>query len=179
MGTPLVQITDGMRESMKAAVRKKRLAGKEVAALVGMNGPWFSKVLKGSIKTIHINMLEKLEVVLDVPLMAKREQGPISDLAARFARLIDEDPAIAKLAEGIMALHDKPALAPTPALEPQCESGIPWLLTKDFVRVGQQIERLVHAEAGKPGKIMREIMAMLTEPEKKIPLNKPWPTKKK
>lgn len=168
MKTDYIPMNETLRELIKAECREQRIGHDVIAKAVGLKAPWVSKLLNGGIQTIHLTNLEAIQNVLGVSLMVSRDPLPMSGLAEQFAALIDSNELVAMIAKNIIALMEAPGAR-----------SLPWIDTKDLVRIGGQIERLVHAEPGKPGLIGREVMAMLNNPKKRIPLGKPWPKPKR
>lgn len=145
-------ISEAMRQVTLQAIRQKGITKKDLADATGNGKAWVTKFLDGTLKTMKLDVMEKLEALLGINYFAvEKAVGQRSPLASKIAGLVDTDPAFAKLASAIDEALSQARGAFTPRFIP----------TPDMTRIGQEIIRIAYANEDKPGKVARLVLELL------------------
>lgn len=146
-------VTEPMRQVILRAMRQRKISQAELAARLGLGKPWMTKLLDGTLRTIKVSVMHQIEEELEINFFAvELASTPPSPLAEKIAAMVDCDPLFAKLAQAL----EEAITAARGAFTPR------YLRTQEMAKVGRQIAEIVDANRDKPGKIAREVLALLS-----------------
>ena len=92
-------ITEPMRQLTLRALRNKGITKKDLSDQVGLWKAWVTKFLDGSIRTMKLETMQKVEDALGISYFSSGKlTEPKSPLALKIASMVDADPTFAKLA---------------------------------------------------------------------------------
>lgn len=133
-------------------MRQSRINAAELAERVGKSRSWASRVLSGAIGTMDDDTAERVAVCLGITWREPLDKEKASAAAAALSKIADQDERVAGLLSTIQELV-------TPIYQPR------YYETKEMTRLGQEIVRIAFANEDKPGKVAREVLALLSDIE--------------
>lgn len=152
-----MDITPTHRATIINAMRDRRIKQQELAEHMGYSKPWASKLLSDGVnqlKTISDSDAAKIQDFLGIAFYQIREnEEMVSDLALRIDAAMLEDQQFQKVVTALADLVEGQTVNWTPR----------FFSTKEMTQLGQEITRLVFANEGKPGKIARETLRMVSQ----------------
>lgn len=144
-------IIGSMLPNIVQAFRNKGFTQAQLAEEIGKSEAWVSKLLSGFQKSIDSKTLRKLEIALDLDLFAVSENGNLSPLAKQIAEMVDQDPAVARMAS---ALHDL-VVTSRATFTPR------YVPSEEMADLGKKILKITTANPDKPGKVAKLILQLL------------------
>ena len=149
-----MKITKQVRQVVLDALRTKKMERQELASRLGVSKSWVTKFFNGHIAYLKDETATEMEKALGVRFYRVVESARThTELAERFAKLMDASPLVASAAVAIMELASHSSGAFTP----------PYLSPKELTKLGGVVTRIVHANDGKYGKIGRLVLEELAE----------------
>jgi len=146
-------LTEAMRQAMLQAMRRKGITQVDLGRELGLGKAWVSKMLSGDVRTLKVDVMAKIEQVLEITFFGLEVQaGKRSLLAERIAAMVDCNPAFAKIAAALEEI----LTASNGAFVPR------HIETKDMAKTGRAIIAIVDANREKPGKIAHLVLDLLS-----------------
>lgn len=148
----VMRITPRLTAKILKGLREKKITREELAEACNKGQSWASKLLHQRLKTLDEDDAIAIENLLDIKLLSsvvRVGDTTLSDSAQEFAKLIDTNPAIQKLADSFLEFIDEQEF--TPAYVP----------TDRMRELGGEIIAITHKNQGKPGKVARLVLELL------------------
>lgn len=122
-----------------------------LAEALGYKRSWMSRFLDGDVKTLHDDVVDKLESVLGVKII-RHEGEQIPSEAVEIARAMNDSDDLRNIVLSALRLSRKKS----PIVGK-------WFPTKDMPRIGARIITICFDNEHQAGKVAREVLKLLTE----------------
>lgn len=148
-----MDLTNNYRALILSGLRKSGVTKTKLAETLGYGKAWTTKLLNGTLQTISDADAEKIQKLLGI----------------RFVQFVDVKTKVSTLATQVdlaIERNEKLAGVLTALLEMEEASRAPmmprYIETQDMTKYGQEIIRIAFANEDKPGKVMREVLKLLS-----------------
>lgn len=137
-------------------MRRKSLTKTDLVSHMALSKAWATKLFRpaseGGLKDLRDDQLAKLEAFLGERIAPVAESGEkISQSALMLSQIAETRPELENVLSALVALATDGPQIPG------------WIETKDMTRIGQEIIRIAFANEDKPGKVTREVLALLSK----------------
>ncbi|GAA5497618.1 LexA repressor [Rubritalea halochordaticola] len=141
-----MKITNSVRASILSGIRNKGINQSDLAAHLGFQKNWATRLFNGTLKTLSEENVDKICEYLGITLTKVTSSGePVSPLALQLGKAMEENEHLAMALDHLARYTEDHHSSYT----------LPYIPTEDLIAFGQEMVRAAHEDPGKPGKVGR------------------------
>lgn len=149
-----MDLTNNYRALILSGLRKSGVTKTQLAETLGYGKAWTTKLLNGTLQTVSDADAAKIEKLLGIRFVQFVDaKTKVSTLATQIDKAIEENEKLASVLAALLEMAEEARNAP---LVPR------YIETQDMSKYGQEIIRIAFANEDKPGKVMREVLKLLS-----------------
>lgn len=148
-----MDLTNNYRALILNGLRKSGVTKTKLAETLGYGKAWTTKLLNGSLQTVSDADAEKIQKLLGIRFVKFVDADTkVSDLATQVDRAIERNEKLAGVLTALLEMEEASRAPMVPR----------YIETQDMTKYGQEIIRIAFANEDKPGKVMREVLKLLS-----------------
>lgn len=149
-----MDLTNNYRALILSGLRKSGVTKTQLAETLGYGKAWTTKLLNGTLQTVSDADAEKIQNLLGIRFVQFVDaKTKVSTLATQIDKAIEGNEKLAGVLTALLEMAEEARNAP---LVPR------YIETQDMSKYGQEIIKIAFANEDKPGKVMREVLKLLS-----------------
>ncbi|MDF1824357.1 MAG: helix-turn-helix transcriptional regulator [Verrucomicrobiales bacterium] len=148
-----MDLTNNCRALIDNALRRGGVTKTELSERMGFGKSWVTKLLNGTLKSVSDADARRIEDILGIKFIEIVENHKaVSSLALEIDAAMGHSEQLTKVIQELLPLAQEQPFTPR------------YLETKEMSAIGQEIIRICFANEDEPGKVAREVLALLSRP---------------
>lgn len=148
-----MDLTNNYRALILSGLRKSGVTKTQLAEALGYGKAWTTKLLNGTLKAVSDADAEKIQSLLGIRFIQFVDvKTKVSALATQIDRAIERNEKLAGVLTALLEMEEASRAPMVPR----------YIETQDMSKYGQEIIKIAFANEDKPGKVMREVLKLLS-----------------